>query len=188
MKKRIIQLSGLGLFVCALFIGALFLADHIASNSTAQIMVEQFGYFGILAISIVSGLNLLLPLPAPLFVPVFTAAGYPLISVIATIAIGITIADSIAYCIGVLGKKFTEQHHPKVLAFLKRIQEQNHVFIIPVVFLYSALVPLPNEIIMIPLAMMGFAYTKIIIPFVLGTIVYVSVLAYGAQNIFELFF
>ena len=188
MKRRIIQFTGLVAFVLAIFLGALFLANYIASNSTAQSIVEQFGYLGILVISIISGLNLFVPIPAPFFVPAFTAAGYPLWGIIVTIVIGTTIADSIGYLIGLLGKRVTENSHPKMLVFLQKIEKRYHVLILPVVFFYAALSPFPNEIIMIPLAMMGCRYWKIIVPFVLGTVVYVTALSYGAQNIFELFF
>lgn len=188
MKKRVFQTFWLLVFILIVFIGALFFADWITSNSAAQDLVEQFGYLGILVIAFITGLNLIIPVPAAAFVPIFTAAGYSLPEIIITVVIGTTIADSVGYLIGMYGRRHVLQKYPRLIATLHTIKEKHRQWMLPFVFVYAALSPIPNEALMIPLALMGFKYRVLIIPFILGTIVNQTILAYGAQNIFEVFF
>jgi membrane protein YqaA with SNARE-associated domain len=188
MKKVLFRSTGLLILLAAIFAVAFFAASHILGNEEAQEFVSSFGYFGVFTLSVLSGLNLVVPIPAPAFVPIFTAAGYPLWSIVVTMVVGITIADLVGYLIGLLGKEVMSEKYPRLIQFLHSLQEKHSNFIIPFIFIYSAFSPLPNEAIMIPLAMMGYKLRTIIIPFVLGTIIYVSLFAYGVQNIFERIF
>lgn len=188
VKKKTTHLLGLIVGILAIFIFALFLADFVSQNGAAQDIVGKFGYIGIALIALVSGFNLIFPIPVVFFVPVFTAAGYPLWGIIVAMAVGITIADSIGYLIGSLGHTYTKNNYPTVFRTLEGLKEKHRKLILPLVFVYAAIAPLPNELIMIPLAVLGFRYRVLIVPFILGTLVYVTLVAYGAQNIFELLF
>jgi hypothetical protein len=53
------------------------------------------------------------------------------------------------------------------------------------VFGFAALVPLPDEVYLVPLGLLGVRLTLFIIPLVLGTIFYQTMAAYGVDNIFR---
>ena len=186
--KKIARFTLLGLLITAVWVAALFLADYVATNDMAQNLTQQFGYVGILVVAIVSGLNVLVPVPAAAFVPVFTAAGFTIWLIIAVLVIGTTIADLIGYWLGRWSKEFVEDHYPKTFRRMKVLDERNHNLVLPIVFVYAALLPFPNEAIIIPLALIGFKFRTFLIPLVLGNIVNQTALAFGASNIFSLLF
>ena len=103
------------IFLLSVFGGALYFADYVKESEQAKALVDQFGYFGIFIISVVAGLNLFVPIPAPTFVPIFTAAGYPFLGIILIMVIGTTIADLIGYFIGLIGKNYAENKYPKMI-------------------------------------------------------------------------
>ena len=178
----------LGVLITAIWIASLYLADYVANNDMAQNLVSQFGYLGILIIAIVSGINVLIPVPAAAFVPVFTAAGLWLPLIILMLVIGTTIADLIGYWIGRWSKEFVEEHYPQSYRRMKVLDERHHSLVLPMVFLYAALIPFPNEAMLIPLALIGFRFKTLLIPLVLGNVVNQTALAFGANNIFTLLF
>ena len=188
MKRRTLQLLLTAIAIISVFVAAMFAASYVQEDAAVLALVEQYGYFGILVISIIAGVNIFVPIPAAVFVPIFTAAGYPLVSIIATIVIGTVIADSLSYLLGRVGKETVEQKYPETYRRLKCIDEQHHHLVLPIVFLYATFAPFPNEALMVPLALIGFKYRSLIIPFTLGTILFQTSLALGANSVFELLF
>lgn len=188
LRHRWFRILGILAIVTLAFAASFFLADYVASNGSARELVERFGYAGILAISVVSGLNLFIPVPAAAFVPVFTAAGFSMPGIITTLIVGTLIADWIGYLLGVAGRHATELHYPKFQKKLRRFAKRHHALILPGVFLYAAFSPFPNEIVLAPLALIGTRFRALFLPLLLGTIAYQILYAYGAQGIFDLFF
>ena len=186
--KKIARITLLGILITAVWVSSLFLANFVARNEIAQELVGNFGYIGVTIIAIVSGLNILVPVPAAAFVPIFTAAGLWLPFIIAALVIGTTIADLVGYYFGRWSKSFIESHYPRTYTRIKVLDERHHNWILPTVFLYAALLPFPNEAIIIPLALLGFRFRTFLWPLVAGTIINQTALAYGATNIFELLF
>lgn len=187
-RKKIARFTLLGVLITAVWVGALYLANFVASNDVAQNLVADFGYIGVTVIAVVSGLNILVPIPAAAFVPIFTAAGLWMPLIILALVVGTTVADLIGYYFGKWSKSFVESHYPRTYTKIKVLDERHHNWILPTVFLYAALLPFPNEAIIIPLALLGFHFRAFIWPLVLGTIINQTALAYGSNNIFELLF
>ena len=186
--RKSFRLFVFGLIIIGIWVAALYLANYIANNDTARNLVGQFGYLGIFVVSIVAGLNVFVPIPAATFVPVFTAAGLWIPLIIIVLALGTTIADMIGYFIGRLSKEFAEENYPRTYSRLLFLSEEHHNLILPLLFLYAAFVPFPNEAIIIPLALIGFKFRKFLIPLILGNLINQTALAYGAVNIFALIF
>lgn len=170
------------------WVASLYLAEFVATNGMAQNLVADFGYLGILTIAVISGVNVLLPVPAATFVPIFTAAGLSLPVVILMLVIGTTIADYIGYFLGRWSRDFAIAHYPNTYRRVLSINEHHHSLIIPFVFVYAALIPFPNEAIIIPLALVGMRFKTLLLPLVLGNIINQTALALGASNIFQLLF
>ena len=183
-----VKILGIALFLVLILVGSFFLAAHIQDNASARHLVEQFGYGGILLISIIAGLNLFVPIPAGAFTPIYVAAGFPLLLIILTITIGTTIGDSISYLIGVGGRHITKHAHPTLQTKMQSFAHRHHHLVLPLVFLYSAFSPFPNELILIPLAIIGIRYRVLLVPLLFGTVVYETLFAYGITSAFHYFF
>ncbi len=170
-------------FVIALFAGAVLLAQYVQDNSHAQEIVASFGYFGVLLISFVSGLNLFVPIPATAFIPIFSAAGFSLVMIISIIVVGTTIADLLSFYIGTIIKKSKRVRKNKVYRTLQKWCEGKPKTTQLVVFLYASFIPLPNEVLLLPLGALGIRLSRLVPAFVLGTILHVTLLAHGLTSL-----
>lgn len=188
IPKRILEISGIVLVIAVTLLGAFFLTQYVKDNETAQRIVEHFGYLGILTISIIIGLNLFLPIPAATFAPIFVSAGLPLPGIIVMLVLGSVIADSAGYLMGVGGRHITKRTHPALQEKMQAFAERHRRFLLPLVFLYSVFSPFPNEVILIPLAIMGIRYRVVFLPLLLGTVVFETLVAYGLTGTFYHFF
>ena len=184
-RQRILKLSFLLSLIVIVVIGALALTEYVMLNAEAQTFVGQFGYVGILLVSFVAGLNLLVPIPAATFVPIFAAGGIPLPIIVALLVIGTMSANLLAYVAGYYGGKLTKTKYPelqkKLLGYYKEKREWLPYF----VFSFSAVVPLPDEIYLVPLGIIGVRLRVFIVPLLFGTIIHQTMFALGMQNIFS---
>ncbi len=164
------------------------ITTFVSSNTAAQTLVSDWGYLGVLIISFIAGINALVPIPAGTFVPIFTEAGLYLPLIVVVLVIGTTLADLLAFSIGFFGKKVAENNYPdKFVRCIHWLEQQNEQKIIGVVFLYASFSPFANEILLVPLALMGIKLRTIIAPLLLGTVVYQTLFAYGIDNLFTRF-
>lgn len=184
--KKSLKLAFTILALIAVFIVVLFAAKTLSSNPELIELITKFGYFGVVLTAILAGLNTFVPLPAATFTPLFIASGLSVPLVIIALAIGTLIADSIGYFFGHVSRELIKEKYSKLFDFIQKFQERHSKLIVPLVFLYASFVPFPNEVLLIPLALGGIKFRKIIIPLILGNIVHQAVLIYGVTNIFPL--
>ncbi len=188
LARKVTRLLILITLFLAVVAAAFFLADFVSTNNIAQNIINQFGYFGVFVLAVISGINILIPVPAATFTPVFQAAGLWMPIIILTLALGTLVADLIGYILGKWSKSYVEEHYPHSYRRIAYLYEHHYTLLLPLVFVYAAVVPFPNEAILIPLAIMGFKFRQLVIPLILGNIVNQAALAYGASNIFMLLF
>ena len=188
LHRKTIRLTILSVLAVIMLLGVIILARFVTQNDNAQLLVQDFGYIGVIVISFVAGLNAIVPIPAGSFVPVFTAAGLDLQFVILMLIIGTTIADLAAWYVGVLGRKITLHNYPKLAKFTNWIQQKNIWAVMLFVFVYASVAPIPNEVILIPLALVGIKLRYLIVPLIMGTILYQTAFAFGAQSLFDWWF
>ena len=175
------------LVIMVIFGVALYLAQQLSENSTVVTLVETFGYFGVLLTGIVAGLNTFVPLPAATFTPVFLNAGLNVTLIIVVLAIGTLIADAIGFALGYVGREMVETKYPKLFNFFTELARERTKLIIPIVVLYAAFVPFPNEAILIPLALAGVRFKLLLIPLIIGNIIHQTWLVLGISNILAFF-
>lgn len=168
--------------------GSFLFASSLSENQTATDFILSYGYLGVFILAIIGGLNLFVPIPAATFVPIFTEAGLFLPLIVVFLVIGTTIADLIGYWLGTVGRDFAKVSRPKLVKRLTKLRRKHRRLTIPVVAAYAALVPLPNELLLIPLAVMGVKLRILLPALILGTIVSQTILAYGFQNVFTYLF
>ncbi len=178
---------GAGIFLSAVAVSFL-IADTITESTAALQLVSNFGYVGVVMLAVFSGLNVVFPIPVAVFTPVFLEAGLQIPYIIAAIVTGIIIADFTGYIFGRWSRDYIVERYPRVFATLSNINDRNQYFLLPAVFLYAAIIPLPNEAIVIPLALIGVRFSFILLPLILGNIVNQTMLVYGASNIFTWLF
>ena len=182
--KRVLIYGAVVIFAFSLL---LFLARSVSQNSYLKEFVSGYGYFGVFLVSVLSGFNLIIPVPAASFVPLFVEAGLSLWVTIFIIALGTTVADILAYSIGIIGRHVTsELPQSKVVARLDKMRERWQWGPIVALFLFVVFIPFPNEIILIPLGFMGY-HLRLILPVVFfGSAIFNIAAAFGALGLFNL--
>jgi membrane protein YqaA with SNARE-associated domain len=186
---KITKSYSLKIFVAILVITLAFWLAHLARESSfIQEMVAAYGYLGILVVSFASGFNLLVPIPAVSFLPLYAEAGLSVPVTVTLITIGVTVADSVAYLIGRLGREVAaEIDHNRVVAFFDRIQIKHKTAPLVVIYLFASLAPLPNEILVIPLGLMRFRFSTLFPLLLAGNATFNTLTALGLLHIFDFF-
>lgn len=187
-RKIILQVAGL-ILVLAFALYAAYLAQ---GNDIVKQAVLDYGYVGIFALAFATGFNLVVPIPAIAFMPLFLEVGLNFWVTVAIITVGITLADSFAYLIGGIGHEML-MNNPKysrersVFKKLLRLKKK-HVHA-PLIFLffYSIIAPLPNELLVIPLALLGYRYLQIFPIVLIGNFIFNIIYAQGIEGLFDLF-
>ncbi len=185
-KFRRYSLGALVLLI--IFTAFFFLAQEFTTESTIQLLIQDFGYIGVMIAGIIGGLNTFIPIPAASFTPLFIAAGLSLPLIILMLTLGTLIADYVGYALGHVSREIIKLKHPKLFTFFLTLEEQHHHFVLPLVFFYAAIMPIPNEIILIPLALSGIRFRTMIIPLVFGNLISQAVLSYGFTSLFDVVF
>lgn len=163
---------------------AFFAAEYVTLNPGLQTFIASYGYFGVTLLAIVTGLNVLVPIPAAAAVPVFLAAGLSFWPIVIFLTIGTVIADFVGYIFGRLSRDVVHNKYPAQTKRFTEMYAKRRAWILPIIFLYCAFAPLPNEAIVIPLGLLGMRWYVIVIPLLLGNFVSQAVYAYGMQNAF----
>ena len=182
--KKLTPFLGIIAVLVVVIITALFAAQYIENSATAQVFVSNLGYVGVTIIAVVAGLNVILPIPAFTLTPIFTAAGLGMTGIILALALGTLIADILGFLFGNWSREHIYKHYPKVIGFLEKIYIKKPHLIVPVIFLYAAFMPFPNEVLVIPLALLKVRLQVLIVPLFLGNIIHQAIYAYGMQGIF----
>lgn len=165
---------------------ALWFAQFARDSDFVKAMVLQYGYAAIFFISLISGFNILFPIPSPSFVPLFLESGLNLWITILVMTVGLTIADLLGFIIGKIGRNIAEGwKNQKIIKRLERLREKN--FWAPIIFLFffATSAPLPNEVVVIPLAFIGYQARHLFIPLFLGHIIFNTWTSFAIIGLFN---
>lgn len=186
-KKKFIKIAAQGIFIILFIIMAFYFANIARGDETIKSIVSSYGYLGIFVLSVISGFNLIVPIPAASFLPLFLESGLNFWITILIISLGMTLADGVAYLLGDLGKKVlpteTVKKTESTLAIIHKHYRWAPLFIL---FVFASTAPLPNELIIIPLAFLGYPLWLIIAISFVGSIVFNLLYALGIINLFYL--
>lgn len=175
------------LAMCVGIGGSFLLTNYVLDNESSQLFIQDFGYVGVFILSFIAGLNFIIPIPAATFVPVFTAGGMPLPIIIALLALGTLAASLLAYTIGHFSRNLASTHYPKIQAKLLESYEKHKKLLPYFIFFAASFIPLPDEIYLAPLGVIGVPIRTFIFPLIIGIIIYQSLSAFGISNIFTYF-
>lgn len=178
------KLAGIAFILVLAFWAAL----NASSSSIISDIVFEYGYIGIFVVSVISGFNVVVPVPVVSFVPLFLEVGFNFWMVIATMVAGLTFADLLGYAIGRSGRELASSfHHKKIFRRLDNMKSKHYFAPIIALFFYASLVPFPNEILVIPLGFLGYRFIHVFIPLFLGNIIFTILTSFGVINLFKLF-
>lgn len=162
---------------------------RLAENSSfIRDIVFDYGYIGIFIVSIISGFNIIVPVPAVSFVPLFLEVGLSFWTIIFVMVAGLTVADLLGYAIGRSGRELASSwNHKKIFRRLDRMKSKHYFAPIVALFFYASLAPFPNEVMVIPLGFLGYRLSHIFIPLLLGNIIFTILASFGVINLFKFF-
>lgn len=164
---------------------AIWLNTQFASESALLNYIRSFGYVGLLLVSVVSGFNVLVPIPIITFFPTLMAAGFDSTLTVVIVALGMTMGDALGY---LLGSTAQESTFAERIAEKTKALKEKHPLVLPFwIFVYGAVVPLPNELIVIPLAALRVPFYVIFIPIAMGNILFNTLVATGVMSIVHIF-
>ena len=137
-------------------------------------LIQMHGYLGAFLGSIIGNISIFIPVPFALVIYAFGSILNPLLLGIVA-GLGSTIGEVTAYLIGVGGRKIIEKHYGQRLDAIKTIIKK-YGFV--AIFL-AALLPIPDDLLLIPLGMMRYEAKKIFVAMILGKTILCTFLAYA---------
>lgn len=139
-------------------------------------LVANYGYTGAFFISIFGNFTVFFPVPYIITIYAFGATLNPLLLGISC-GLGATIGEFSAYLVGRGGRRVIDNRYGEKLETAKKLVQSYGMWII---FLFAAL-PLPDDLILIPLGMLRYSLKKAMIAMFLGKLVMCTVVAYAGR-------
>ncbi len=139
-------------------------------------LVTNYGYAGAFLISIFGNFTIFFPVPFTITIYAFGATLNPLLLGLVC-GIGSTIGEASAYLVGVGGRKVIEGRFEERLESAKRLIERYGATII---FIF-ALLPLPDDVILIPLGVLRYDLKKALGAMFLGKVIMLTFVAYAGR-------
>ncbi|MDP3725957.1 MAG: hypothetical protein Q8R36_02040 [bacterium] len=188
MNKRLLKIIIQGTSLAGIIIAAFYLARFAKGSEAIQAAVALYGYVGVLIVSFVSGLNLAIPVPAIAFMPLFLESGLSFWFSIFYIAVGVTIADCVAYSLGRFGRHITlHVADGRVFKYLERMYKKHKWGPLVALFLFVSLVPFQNELLLIPLGFLGYRAVHIFPILIAGNFIFNIFYVASVMKLFEFF-
>jgi len=173
--------------IVSIFTFAFWLALLAKESSVIRELVSSYGYMGIFVVSVFSGFNFVVPIPAISFLPLFLESGFNLWFTIFIMSLGMTLADVVAYIFGVLGRRFTlSANNAKIIARMNKLRSRHYWAPVVALFFFAAFIPLPNEFLMVPLGFMGYNLRYIFPVIFLGNTIFNIFTAFGVISLFNI--
>ena len=143
----------------------------------------QYGYFGILIVSLIGAASIFFPIPYT--VVVFTVAGlknggvwvFEPVWLAVAAGIGSALGEFSGYLLGLGGRKVISERYKKKMDLLVRVFNKFG----PVVIFIFALTPLPDDLIFIPLGVMRYSIVRAFLPALLGKFIMNLIIAYSGR-------
>jgi len=170
----------------ALAVAAIVWANQVGvENEQLLDAIARFGYPGLFVVSAISGFNVIIPIPAISLFPLLMQAGFHPVPTVLVIGAGMTVGDMVGFLLGRLGRKMVESG--SWLRRLERIREGHRLAPYVLLFFYASFAPLPNELIVIPMALIGCRWYGVLGAALAGNLIFNALAAAGFHGFFELF-
>jgi len=154
---------------------------QLQANPAVVETIDAFGYIGVFGAGLIAGLNVVFPVPAATLAPLFLEAGMTVPLIILFLALGTLVADFVGYLIGRTSRTLLEAEHPSIAVIAQKVSGMRPSVVALFVTIYAAFVPLPNELILVPLAFVGVAWRVLIVPLFVGAVIIQTLLVTGVS-------
>ena len=144
-------------------------------------IIQSYGYAGAFLISIFGNLTIFFPVPFTITIYAFgSTLDPPLLGLVC--GLGSTIGEFSAYLVGRGGRELIDERYGRRLEGAKMLVQRYGMLVI---FLFAAL-PLPDDLILIPLGMLRYSLRKALVAAFLGKVVMCVTIAYAGRFSFVL--
>ncbi len=145
----------------------------------------SWGYPALFALAALSGFNLLFPIPLISFYPFLLEVGFDPLLIIVVISLGMVFGDLVGYILGAQSRNLVtdEKKHPFITK-LETWMNKGTGYPPFIMFIYAAVVPMPNELLVIPMAFLRVPWWQIGIAIFFGNIIFNTLGAFGVTAIF----
>ncbi|MEK9180326.1 MAG: hypothetical protein AAB897_02855 [Patescibacteria group bacterium] len=185
-RKVVLHYFGPAIAVISITAFGLWFGVEVSENDLAQGLISAYGYIGIFLFAIVSGFNLAFPVPAITFLPAFQAAGLNIPFAVILIIAGMSIGDLGGYLIGKTGRLILSPQDKHIATDLEKIKEKYRIGPLVALFLFAAFIPVPNELLVVPLSFLGYRLSQIFFVTLAGNAVFNALAALTILRIFRI--
>jgi membrane protein YqaA with SNARE-associated domain len=186
IDPKIKFLASVGLLL-AILAFSFWLSEMAADNSYVQQIIFRYGYIGTFIAAVISGFNLLIPIPAVSFMPALLESGLNYYICVFLLALGMTVADTAAYILGRAGRGiFSENLHNQVAKRLDRLKEKHPIYPLAAVFIFASIMPFPNEVLLVPLGFFRYRIAYLLGAIFLGNILFNLLYSKGFVYVFSI--
>ena len=186
MEKRTRALVRLALLGATL-LGAFWLGSIATENVAVQSLLATGGYLGVFLFSIINGFNVFVPIITASFIPALSIAGLEPFFLILVITAGMTIADSVAFFLARAGRAHISESGSSVARSILVADEKRHWAPLAILAAWAFAAPLPNEIVLVPLGLLGYRTYKVLPIVAAGNLAFNTVIGLGLIDLFAFF-
>lgn len=143
---------------------------------TPDVIVSRLGdhtWPAVFAAGVLGGTSILFPFPYYLVVATAAAGGANPMLVGLSAGLGVMIGETTSYLVGHAGRAVLPAKASEAFALLHRwVADTHSVRFYGFLFVYGSVMPLPNDVIVVPLGAAGVSYWRVILPLGAGNIVF----------------
>lgn len=130
-------------------------------------------FLAVFVAGILGGTSIVFPFPYYLVVATAAAGGANPFLVGLCAALGVMVGDTTSFMVGHAGRAVLPDRMAAAFAHLHRwVTDIHSARFYGFLFVYGAVMPLPNDVIMMPLGAARVPYWRVIVPFTMGNIVF----------------
>jgi membrane protein YqaA with SNARE-associated domain len=172
------------LFAFIVLVGVIYGQYVIIGSGQLTSAISQIGYVGLFLFSFINGFNVIVPIVPTSFMPTLLDAGYQFWPLISVISVGMSFADIAGFLVGRYLGKFRQADEWGILKFLQSIQKKSYYTPLVFAFFFGAFMPLPFELVMIPLGMMRYRVETIFVISFSANVIFNLITAVGFVQLF----
>lgn len=166
----------------ALAVIILFRQDWIARlNQTFsgwQALAVQHGYWGVFVAMLVGNVTIVILLPTTVVPFLVAASGLDPIAIAIISGLGAELGECSGYILGRWGSRYVQRKEPEAYRMVESIAAKRPRSIPVLLYIFSVL-PLPDDVLFIPLGLIRYPFWKLFWPSLLGKITAGFFIAYG---------
>lgn len=144
----------------------------LTPDEVLQYVGFQSAYLMIFFLAFLGGLSTFSGVPYHVILIAFASSGLnPLfLGLLATS--GVMLGDTTSFYLGTQSKKLLSERMLSVLETLRKVENTSPRFMTIIFFLYGALIPFSNDIIVIPSGLLGYRFWRVMVPLGVGTLIF----------------